>query len=244
MTGLNPRPPSPTDLREQEWRLSTHRVAEAQPGGRPEAYSTRGILPGLFSLWRRGCSWRLLPPDRPPWRPVSHDFRTWRQEGTWQVRPERRRGDGRGAAGQPRQPRAGIRASPPLKTTATGGATATIRPHTSRAAHAPASSTPAACSEPSSSRPPPCQTVRAPSRCWPASATSAPAGAASGPIRRRPGTAQRGGGRCAPGATSASTGSRAPRGPRGSSGGRTGGWSRAPWAGVAATAADRKMRPM
>ena len=120
------RPPYPTALSDQEWHLITHLVPEAKPGGRPAAYPKREILHAIVSLLRSGCSWRLLPHDLPPWRIVSHDLRQWQQEGTWQVRHDLLRGDVRVAAGQHRQPSAGIIESPSVKTTATGGATATI----------------------------------------------------------------------------------------------------------------------
>src|SRR5688572_23689940 len=105
---MNPRPPYPTDLSDTAGALLNPLVPAAQPGGRPEAYPKRAILHGLFSLLRRGSSWRRLPHDLPPGRIVSHYLRQGRQDGTWQVMQALLRGDVRAAAGQRRQPSAGL----------------------------------------------------------------------------------------------------------------------------------------
>ena len=72
---------------------------------------------------------------------VYHDLRTWCQDGTWQIMHDLLRGDVRVAAGQPRPPSAGIVDSPSVKTTATGGPTATRPTNTSTATHGIAVST-------------------------------------------------------------------------------------------------------
>jgi transposase len=74
---MNTRPPYPTDRSHREWHFIKHLVPEATPGGRPEAYPKREILNAIFYLLRSGCSWRMLPPDLPPWRIVYHSFRPW-----------------------------------------------------------------------------------------------------------------------------------------------------------------------
>jgi transposase len=139
---MNPRPSYPTDLSDREWNLIKHLVPEAKSGGRPEAYPKRDILNGVFSLLRRGCSWRMLPHDLPPWRIVYHYFRPWRQDGTWHLRHDLLRGDVRVAAGKRRQPRAGIIDSQSVKTTEKGGSMALMPINKLKAASATSSSIP------------------------------------------------------------------------------------------------------
>jgi transposase len=130
IVSMNPRRPYPTDLSDQEWELITHLVPEAKPGSRPEAYTKREILNGIFSLLRSGCSWRMLPHDLPPWRIVYFYFRQWRQDGSWQVMHDLLRGDVRVASGRQRQPSAAIIDSQSIKTTEKGGSTGTMRTKT------------------------------------------------------------------------------------------------------------------
>jgi putative transposase len=142
---MNPRQLYPTDLTDKEWELIKHLVPEAKPGGRPEAYPKREIVNGIFSLLRTGCSWRMLPHDLPPWRTVYDDFWQGRKDGTWTVMPDLLRGDVRVAAGRHRQPSAGSIDRQSITTTETGGSTAMMPTHMSRAASATSSSRPSGC---------------------------------------------------------------------------------------------------
>jgi len=171
---MEPRQPYPTDLTDRAWELIQPLVPTATAGGRPETYPKREMLNALWYLARSGCAWRLLPHDFPPWPVVYHYLRAWRDDGTWPHLQDMLRGDVRVAAGQQRQPSAGIIESQSVKTTAKGGSTATIRTKTSMAAHVISSSPPEGCSWPWWSRPPVYQTAMGPSSCWPSSAASFP----------------------------------------------------------------------
>jgi transposase len=169
---MAPRKPYPTDLTAKEWALLAPYVPAAKPGGRPEQYPKREILDAIVSILRGGCAWRLLPHDFPPWQLVSQYCWRWRNDGTWQLMPDLRRGDVRVAAGKRRQPRAGIIASQAVKTTETGGSTATTSPKTSTVVHGTSSSTPSGGSSWEWSRPPAGKTVTGPWPCWTACGTA------------------------------------------------------------------------
>jgi putative transposase len=145
---MEPRKPYPTDLSTKEWALITHLVPPAKPSGRPEKYPKREILDAIFSILRGGCAWRLLPHDFPPWPLVYHYFWRWRNDGTWQRRPDLLRGDVRVASGKRRQPSAAILESQAGKTTEKGGAGATTRANRSKAASGLSSSIRSGCSWP------------------------------------------------------------------------------------------------
>jgi putative transposase len=131
---MEPRRPYATDLSDREWALIQHLVPAAKLGGRPEQYPTREILDAIFSSLRRGCAWRLLPHDFPPWQLVYQYCWRWRKDGTWQHIHDMLRGAVRVAAGKRRQPSAGSIDRQSIKTTETGGAAAMTRTSTSRGA--------------------------------------------------------------------------------------------------------------
>jgi putative transposase len=138
---MTTRQPYPTDLTDKEWDLIKHLGPEAKPGGRPEAYPKREILNAIFYWARSGCSWRMLPHDLPPGRIVYYYVWQWRKDGTWQLMHDLLRGDVRVAAGQRRQPSAGLLDSHSVKTTEKGGCGATTRASRSKGANATSWST-------------------------------------------------------------------------------------------------------
>ena len=139
---MNSRLPYPTDLTDHEWALIEPYVPRAKRGGRPEHYPKREILNGIFYIVRGGCAWRLLPHDFPP-RPIAYQYLwRWRKDGTWQRMHDLLRGDVRVAAGQRRQPSAGILDRQSVKTTEPGGSAAMTRASRSRGASVISSSIP------------------------------------------------------------------------------------------------------
>ena len=78
------RPTCPSDLSDREWQLLKPLLPPPKPGGRPTTCPRREIVNAIRYALRTGCSWRMLPHDRSPWRIVCHCFRTWRKDGAWQ----------------------------------------------------------------------------------------------------------------------------------------------------------------
>src|SRR3954453_4192869 len=93
-----------TDLTNPEWEQLEALVPLAKTGGRPPIHSRREILNGIFYAVRRGCAWKLLPHDLPPWRTVYHYFWSWRRNGTWQQIHDSIRASVRKAAGRDPEP--------------------------------------------------------------------------------------------------------------------------------------------
>ena len=123
----NVRQPYPRDLTEKEWALIAPYVPHATPGGHPQEHPKREILNGIFYVLRRGCAWRMVPHDFPPWQSVYQYFRGWQHDGTWHVIHDLLRGDMRVAEGRHRQPSAGVIDSQSVKTTEKGESAATRR---------------------------------------------------------------------------------------------------------------------
>jgi len=86
---------------------------------------------------RGGGHWRLLPPALPPPPTVAPACWPWRRASGWERRPDTLRGERREAAGRPRAPRAGSRASQTVPTTAPGGAAARPAARAAAGARAP-----------------------------------------------------------------------------------------------------------
>jgi putative transposase len=75
----------------------------------------------MFSGWRSGGAWRLIPHDRPPWKTVAHDGRLWRLQGLWERWHSALVVDARGQAGRDPHPRAAMLESQAVQTTLVGG---------------------------------------------------------------------------------------------------------------------------
>jgi transposase len=70
---------------------------------------------------RRGCAWRLLPHDWPPWQTVDHYFRLWRLPGLWDKLHAALHAAIRRKAGRDPQPSGANIESQSVKTTLVGG---------------------------------------------------------------------------------------------------------------------------
>src|SRR5262245_8615578 len=99
---MNTRKVYTTDVTEKEWQRLAPLVPAPKPGGCPITDPRREIVNAIFYLLRTGWSWRLLPPDFPPWRSVFYYFWPWRKAGIWERIPDTLRGDLRQAEGRQR----------------------------------------------------------------------------------------------------------------------------------------------
>ncbi len=117
----------PRYLTDGQWRVLAPLLPPAKPGGRPRSVNLREMVNAILSVDRNGTTWRALPHDLPPWQTVSHDFRTWRLDGTWDRIHDALRDAVRVQAGRELSPSAAIIDSQSVKTTEKGGLAATTR---------------------------------------------------------------------------------------------------------------------
>jgi putative transposase len=69
----------PTDVSDQEWRVIAPLLPGAERTGRPRKTDFRAVINALRYLVRRGCEWRMLPNDFPPYQTVYYWFRRLRR---------------------------------------------------------------------------------------------------------------------------------------------------------------------
>jgi transposase len=161
------RPAYTTDLRDAEWQLLAPLLPPEKPGGRPRKYPMREVLNGIQYGLRGGCAGRLMPHDLPHWQTAYQTFRAWRQDGTWRRIHDQLRDRVRTQMGRQSQPSAAILDAQSVKTTETGGRTATMVPRRSAGASAISSLRRRVSSGVSWSTPPICVKRSRRHGCWP-----------------------------------------------------------------------------
>lgn len=115
------RVPYPSDLADSEWALLDPLRPDAAPGGRPRRHPKRELVDAMLYVLRGGIAWRSLPHEDPPWQTVSHSFRAWQRDGSWERVNAELRDAVRARAGRHPQPTGGIVDSQSAKTTEKGG---------------------------------------------------------------------------------------------------------------------------
>jgi putative transposase len=110
-----------TTLSDAEWELIRPLLPPPPRTGHPRQQSLRTLLDAIFYAVRAGHAWRLLPREWPPWKTVSHYFRKWRLDGTWEAIHTALREALRVQVGREPQPTAGIIDSQSAKSSEQGG---------------------------------------------------------------------------------------------------------------------------
>lgn len=74
----------PTDLTDEQWEIIEPLLPERKKLGRPPM-DRRIVINALLYMARAGCAWRLLPKDFGHWQTVCGYFRSWCQNGLWEL---------------------------------------------------------------------------------------------------------------------------------------------------------------
>src|SRR6476620_3852612 len=111
------RAADPADLVDAEWTILEPLVPAVKPGGRPRAHADRELIDAMLYVLRGGIAWRALPHEYPPWKTVSHYFRVWRLDGSWERMNAHLGAATRVRAGRSAEPSAAVLDSQSAKTT-------------------------------------------------------------------------------------------------------------------------------
>jgi putative transposase len=84
MCDLLTRKRYPSDLTDAQWDCLAPLIPEPGPQSPREPVSRRELVNGILYVLRTGCSWRQMPHDLPNGKTVSHYFRLWKLDGTWE----------------------------------------------------------------------------------------------------------------------------------------------------------------
>lgn len=190
----------PSDLTDDQWPLVEPSLPAARvgpKGGRREKHPRRRIVDAIFYVVRTGCAWRQLPKDLAPWPTVYWYFTWWHDDGTVERIHDALRGKVRETDGRRAEPSAGLIDSQSVRTADT--VPASTRGFDAgkkvKVASGSSSTTPSACSWPSTSSQQTSRTATAPDTPFygPGSTTrvfrrsgrtrASPADSSTGPLR-------------------------------------------------------------
>ncbi len=135
----------PDNLTDSQWAKLEPLLRELREGrhagGRPRKYPLRRVTDAVLYEVKRGCQWRQMPVDFPPWRTMYQQFRAWRLRGTWKRVTRCLREQGRKAGGRSPTPRVAIIDSQTAKTALKGRGGVTMQAKRSKGASGTSPST-------------------------------------------------------------------------------------------------------
>jgi putative transposase len=79
---LEPRPPYPSDVSDDEWNQVRALIMAQNGRGRTRQVCEREILNAILYVTHCRCPWRMLPHDLPLWPTVYYYYERWQKDGT------------------------------------------------------------------------------------------------------------------------------------------------------------------
>ena len=74
---MSEREPYPSDVSDEEWAFIAPYLTLLPEDVSQRRHALREVYNGLWWVVRTGASWRMLPPDLPPWPIVYPHTRRW-----------------------------------------------------------------------------------------------------------------------------------------------------------------------
>jgi len=79
------RKPYPSDVSAEEWALVAPYLTLMDEAAPQREHSLREVFNGARWIVRPGATWRMMPPDLPPWHTVYQQTRRWRAAGVFEA---------------------------------------------------------------------------------------------------------------------------------------------------------------
>ncbi len=112
------------DLSDEEWQVIAPFMPPPAKTGRRRVWPMREMLNAIFYILRGGCPWRQLPEHFPPHQTTYRWFVRFRDEGLWESLSHQLVMLDRERVGREASPSAAVIDSQSVRTTESGGPTA------------------------------------------------------------------------------------------------------------------------